>query len=72
MSQATILKPEDLAKCLQVTTGKDGTWIILKTASGKSFAFQPIQEWPPESHWRKYVEEWCNDLQNNHDNKTPV
>jgi hypothetical protein len=69
---ATILKPEDLAKCIQVTTGRDGTWITLKTASGKSFSFQPIQEWPPENHWRKYVVEWCNELQSNHDNKTPV
>lgn len=42
---------------------RDGAWVELKTESGKSFCFQPMQEFRPESHWRKYVLEWASEVQ---------
>lgn len=57
------LTNEQQLKYISLFVGDDGAWIELKTDKGKSFCFQPIQEFPPESHWRTYVLEWANDVQ---------
>ncbi len=51
-------------KYIDLHVGRDGAWITLTSKAGKSFSFQPIQEFGPATHWRKYVLEWSEDLQN--------
>lgn len=54
---------EQKLKHIDLHVGQDGAWVELKTESGKSFCFQPMQEFGPESHWRKYVLEWASEMQ---------
>ena len=54
---------EQKLKHIDLHVGEDGAWVELKTESGKSFCFQPMQEFRPESHWRKYVLEWASEVQ---------
>ena len=38
------LTDEQILSHVAVFVGKDGAWVELKTKDGKSFLFQPIQE----------------------------
>lgn len=54
---------EQKLKHLNLHVGEDGAWVELKTKSGKSFCFQPMQEFGSESHWRQCVLEWAREVQ---------
>ena len=48
---------------ITVNCGSDGTWVCFKTSNGREFCFQPIQEWPANSHWHTTIKQWCLDMQ---------
>jgi len=57
------LSNEQVLKHVHVYVGEDGAWLELKTSSGKSFMFQPVQEFGAGSHFRSTVAEWANEIQ---------
>lgn len=67
MKKATVVDNHGIS----VSVGSDGAWVAFKTKSGKSFVFQPIQQWV-NTHWFGTVSEWCRDMQERHDSPAPV
>lgn len=48
---------------ITVNVGEDGAWVFFKTKSGRSFGFQPIQQWPINSTFGQTISEWCREMQ---------
>ena len=49
---------------ITVNVGDDGAWVCFTTKSGKSFVFQPAQEWGnPNSLGHQAIREWCLEMQ---------
>ena len=49
---------------ISVNVGDDGAWVCFTTKSGKSFVFQPAQEWGnPNSLGHQAIREWCLEMQ---------
>ena len=58
------LTDEQILSHVAVFVGKDGAWVELKTKDGKSFLFQPIQEFAGKhSCFRKAVVDWAKSVQ---------
>lgn len=64
---ATQLSSEQVNDRVQVSAGDDGVWITLRTASGKQFTFQPVQQWEGRHPWDQYVNEWAGEIQAIHE-----
>lgn len=62
--KAKKLTQKQLATCTQVHVGADGVWVTFKSKSGKSFTFQPAQEFGHGLCVKSgAVLDWCGDLQ---------
>lgn len=48
---------------ISVNVGADGAWVFFRTKGGKSFAFQPIQQWATDKTFGPVIDEWCRELQ---------
>lgn len=64
------LTTEQKLQYIDLFVGKDGAWIELKTKSGKSFVFQPIQQFGQDKTWGKYAIDWANDVQEEYTSDT--
>jgi len=54
---------------IRVHNGRDGAWVEFWTQSGKSFCFQPVQQWPltDGDMFATVASEWARDQQAMHD-----
>ena len=54
---------------IRVHNGRDGAWVEFWTQSGKSFCFQPVQQWPltDGDMFATIASEWARDQQAMHD-----
>ncbi len=55
---------------ITVNVGEDGTWVFFKTKSGRSFGFQPIQQWPINSTFGQTISDWCREMQAHRSDET--